>query len=120
MSRNKIVPVVVLAAAVLAAGCAQQGTKAEEEPHSTAVYRLGSRIPVGRENEVQHRPRTDVEEKMHKFAEELYRNAGAQKGGAQGGEHCGACEDEAPKGKSKKGGADGDVIDADFKEVKDK
>ena len=65
---------------------------------------------------------TDVEEKMHKFAEELYRNKGAQagaQGGASGGEHCGACNDEAPKSKQG-GGADGDVIDADFKEVKDK
>jgi hypothetical protein len=65
MSRKKTnVPAVALAAAVLAAGCAQQQSKAEDEPHSAPVWRLGSRIPVGRENEVQHRPRTDVEEKL--------------------------------------------------------
>ena len=61
---------------------------------------------------------TEVEGKMHKFAEELYRNAGAKAGGAPGGQP--PPPDAGAEGKpSGKGGKD-DVIDADFTVTDDK
>ena len=57
---------------------------------------------------------SEVESKMHAFAEELYKNAQAQQ---QGGEPETPAEPQAKAGKSGKN--DGDVIDADFEMVDD-
>ena len=61
---------------------------------------------------------TDVQDKMHKFAEELYKNTGAahQPGGEPGGA---AGAPPPPPQEPGKKGADGDVIDADFKMMDD-
>jgi molecular chaperone DnaK len=61
---------------------------------------------------------TDVQDKMHKFAEELYKNTGAahQAGGEPGGA---AGAPPPPPQEPGKKGADGDVIDADFKMMDD-
>ena len=64
MSQPITMPVVVLAAGVFAAGCAQQETKPDGEAHSAPAWRTGSRIPVGRESEVKTGERTAVEEKL--------------------------------------------------------
>jgi molecular chaperone DnaK len=61
---------------------------------------------------------TDVQDKMHKFAEELYKNTGAahQAGGDPG--NAAGAPPPPPQEPGKKG-ADGDVIDADFKMMDD-
>jgi hypothetical protein len=63
----------------------------------------------------------ELESKMHRLAEELYKNAQA----AQGGPQPGAGPEGAPGGaaqtppQDEKGGDDDDVIDADFRMMDD-
>ena len=69
--------------------------------------------------EAMKRIMTDVQDKMHKFAEELYKNTGAaHQAGGEPGNAAGAPPPPPPQEPGKKG-AEGDVIDADFKMMDD-
>ena len=65
----------------------------------------------------------ELESKMHAFAEELYRNAQAQQGGAGAGAGAGAegfaGGQQASSGETTGSKADDNVIDADFRDVSD-